>query len=43
MDLILYNGKIKPWISNPKAEAVAIKDGKFIKVGKNDEILELEY
>ncbi|MCG8482481.1 MAG: amidohydrolase [Clostridia bacterium] len=43
MDLIIMNGKIitmNP--KHPKAEAVAIKDGKFEKVGSNEEVLKLK-
>jgi predicted amidohydrolase YtcJ len=40
MDLILINGKIITMnASNPRAEAVAIKNGKFAKVGSNDTVL----
>jgi hypothetical protein len=43
MDLILKNGKIVTMDEkNPRAEAVAIKDGKFFKVGANEEILKLK-
>jgi predicted amidohydrolase YtcJ len=41
-DLILHNGVI--WTvddKNPTAQAVAIKDGKFVVVGKNNEALKL--
>jgi len=41
-DLILYNGNI--WTVNqrvPKAQAVAISDGRFLAVGSNDEVLAL--
>ncbi len=43
MDLIIMNGKIitmNP--KHPKAEAVAIKDGKFEKVGSSEEVLKLK-
>ncbi|WP_352419296.1 amidohydrolase [Proteiniborus sp.] len=40
MDLILINGRIHTMdLSNPIAEAVAIKEDKIFKVGHNDEIL----
>lgn len=40
MDLILINGKIVTMDpSNPRAEAVAVKDGKFVLVGASEEIL----
>jgi hypothetical protein len=41
-DLILYDGNF--WTVNtkaPRAEAVAISDGRFLAVGSNDEILAL--
>ncbi|AQW83245.1 amidohydrolase [Campylobacter pinnipediorum] len=41
-DIIFYNGDITTLDkSNPKAQAVAIKDGKFISVGSNDDVLRL--
>lgn len=43
MDLILINGKIITMDNdNPRAEAIAIKDNKIFKVGKNDEVLALK-
>lgn len=43
MDLILTNGKVVTMdSSNPIAEAVAVKNGKFTKVGTNDEVLSLK-
>ncbi len=43
MDLILFNGKIETMDSlNPRVEAVAVKNGNFIKVGSNDEVISLK-
>lgn len=43
MDLILFNGIIKTMDeSQPTVQAIAIKDGKFTKVGTNDDILALK-
>lgn len=43
MELILKNGKIATMnASRPWAEAVAVKDGKIVKVGKNEEVLALK-
>ncbi len=43
MDLILTNGKIVTMdTSNPRAEAVAVKDMKIIKVGSNEDVLSLK-
>lgn len=43
MDLILVNGKIHTMDSvSPRAEAAAVKDGRFVKVGSNEEILKLK-
>ena len=43
MDLILINGVIHTMdLSNSRAEAVAVKDGKFIKIGSSEEILSLK-
>jgi hypothetical protein len=43
MDLILKNGKVVTMDeNNPRAEAVAIKDGKFFEVGSNKEVLKLK-
>ncbi len=42
MDLILINGNILTMNdAYPKAEAMVIKDGKFVKVGSNEEALSL--
>ena len=41
-DLILHNGDI--WTvdgKNPTAQAVAVKDGKFVVVGSNEDALKL--
>src|SRR5579863_1165524 len=41
-DLILYNGNF--WTvdsQNPRAQAVAISDGRFLAIGTNDEVLHL--
>jgi predicted amidohydrolase YtcJ len=41
-DLLLFNGKLHTMNqSTPRAEAVAIADGRFLAVGSNDEILAL--
>ncbi|PNK59684.1 amidohydrolase [Psychrobacter sp. FDAARGOS_221] len=41
-DIIYYNGKITTLDrSNPEATAVAIKDGRFVKVGNDSEVLDL--
>ncbi len=41
-DLILFNGKITTLDRhNPEAEAVAIKDGKFIAVGRDEDVMPL--
>ncbi|MBI2731175.1 MAG: amidohydrolase [Sphingobacteriales bacterium] len=41
-EIILYNGNIYTVNPNePKAQAVAIADGRFIAVGKNEEVLHL--
>jgi predicted amidohydrolase YtcJ len=41
-DLVLYNGKVvKVDLDGSEAEAVAVREGKIIKVGDNSEILEL--
>ncbi|PSM51427.1 metal-dependent hydrolase [Campylobacter blaseri] len=41
-DIIFYNGNITTLNkSNPTAQAVAIKDGRFISVGKNEDVLRL--
>lgn len=43
MELILVNGKIVTMNSEqPVVEAVAVKDGKFVKVGKNEDVLSLK-
>jgi len=43
MNLILVNGKIITMNnSNPRAQAVAVKDRKIVKVGNNDEVLALK-
>jgi predicted amidohydrolase YtcJ len=43
MDLILVNGKIHTMEKDcPWAEAVAIREGKFVKVGSNEEVLLLK-
>lgn len=40
MSLILTNGKIVTMDpSNPRAEAVAVKNGQFVKVGSNEDVL----
>ncbi|HHU55506.1 MAG TPA: amidohydrolase [Acholeplasmataceae bacterium] len=41
MDLILYNGKIDA-MDNNIYEAIAIKDGRVFKIGKNEDILPLK-
>ena len=42
-DLILYNAKITTLdIRNPSATAVAVKDGRILKVGKDSEVLKLK-
>ncbi len=42
VDLILFNGKIHTMdLTNPRAEAVAIKGDKIIRVGSNEEILSI--
>ena len=41
-EIILYNGNI--WTvddSQPRAQAVAIKNGRFLAVGSNDDVLRL--
>ena len=40
-EIILYNGNIVTMGKNPRAQAVAIIDGKFFAVGDNKEILSL--
>jgi len=43
MDLVLFNGKIRTMdLSNPSAEAAVIKEGKFVKVGSNEEAMSLK-
>lgn len=43
MSLILYNGKIRTMnAEKPLCEAVAVENGKIVKVGTNEEILELK-
>lgn len=43
MDLILINGTVHTMDSNnPRAEAVAVKNGKIVRVGNNEEILSLK-
>ena len=43
MDLAIINGNfITMNKDNPRAQAVGIKDGKFIKVGSNEEVLSLK-
>lgn len=39
-DLILYNGKIHSFSHKHEATAVAIKDGKFIAVGSDSEVMQ---
>jgi len=39
-DLILYNGKIHSFSQKNEATAVAVKDGKFIAVGSDSEIMQ---
>ena len=40
-DLVLVNGQVITMnTNNPKAEAVAVRDGKIIMVGRDDEIEE---
>ncbi|HYM12315.1 MAG TPA: amidohydrolase [Bryobacterales bacterium] len=39
-DSILYNGKIiTVWQAHPEVQAVAIRDGRFVAVGSNEEIM----
>ena len=41
-DLVLYNGRIVTLDrSNPQAEAVAVKDGRFVAVGASREVMPL--
>jgi predicted amidohydrolase YtcJ len=41
-DLILHNGRVATLDArNPMAEAVAVRDGKFVAVGPDDEVLKL--
>ena len=43
MDLAIINGNfITMNKDNPRVQAVGIKDGKFIKVGSNEEVLSLK-
>ena len=43
-DLILYNGKVVTVDKNgSEAEAVAVKDGRIIKVGESNEVLQLAH
>lgn len=43
MDTIFYNGMIRTMDKAiPEAEAVAVKDGIIIRVGKNEDVLELQ-
>src|SRR6185436_13733341 len=41
-DLILYNGKfVTLWDGHPEAQAVAIRAGRFLAVGSNEEVRRL--
>lgn len=43
MDLIIKNGKIVTMNKKyPRADAAAIKDGRFVKVGSNDEVIKMK-
>ena len=43
LDLIIYNGVIRTLDStNSVHEAIGIKDGRIVKIGKNEEIEKLQ-